>query len=646
MANVAAHATPNKEIAAEFQSQRSDNINRMDQFPASINPQIENDTSAPEIPEGDLLNLRQYETYSEIDLMESISFDSNDPVAAASTPDEISDNCRQIKEKSEIADELLDSLKNGHSNSVADTSIEYADHDIGPRQLQHDCGPDDEECDGNYKPHLEAGDHVIRWKLLKAVLYPIQIHGIVLGVHVIEGETDVSGNPKINVVIADFGYTKSQSYDEEGKNKKAKGIHSGINKMMQSYYNIQKGRGSKNPSQEHDDLKSDLDKNIPLEEKIIDDHVIDEKLKRNPNGKRFRVILLTDAKQIKKWTKINYGSIFAPDGKLAKMKNWLKLKSLRKVDVDDGIDPLKENQRSDTCIDENMETVVSPTALDSNGGRKGEKEADTQHEIAAIVGENDQSATLAQMMTEANKIESQNRSRRRLLPRMKPMQTLSSVQSAVQSKSNRALNMISKPWFGGSHRKDPLTEENSSYSPLMSAGCDNAETEADDKIPVTSSSSEPTADEPPKLPKPDPRDIVLARTNYILAQQDLPESESSLPPYHVLYSNSECLAVWCKTGTFSTLQAAVFLHSTAVGNAKSTVGLAAAIGATQPWLIPLVGIYGIVSIGMPYYLLKRCHVKWKEGEKSLTDGFWSSADPIVFVAAIENWSRLGTSTQS
>ena len=52
------------------------------------------------------------------------------------------------------------------------------------------------------------------------------------------------------------------------------------------------------------------------------------------------------------------------------------------------------------------------------------------------------------------------------------------------------------------------------------------------------------------------------------------------------------------------------LYSTAVGNAKSIVGHAILIGATQPWLIPLVHIDEIVAISMPYYLLKRCHVKW------------------------------------
>jgi len=280
--------------------------------------------------------------------------------------------------------------------------------------------------------------------------------------------------------------------------------------------------------------------------------------------------------------------------------------------------------------------------LDSKETPRSRKDSDVQEKIPPMVDEDGhQSTTLAQLMTEANKIEKLNRSRRRFSPRKKSINVDSNASSASHPISRNSFNKFTKSWFGGSSHKVSAKEEDSPYS-LLNAGCDNSEVEGDSK----SNPSSPSANESPsenrqKLPKSDPRKIVLARTKYILAQQDLPESESTLPPYHVLYSNSECLAVWCKTGTFSTLQAAVFLHSTAVGNAKSTVALTAAVGATQPWLIPFVGIYGIVAIGMPYYLLKRCHVKWKEGEASLTDGFWSTADPIVFVEAIENWSGLG-----
>jgi hypothetical protein len=51
----------------------------------------------------------------------------------------------------------------------------------------------------------------------------------------------------------------------------------------------------------------------------------------------------------------------------------------------------------------------------------------------------------------------------------------------------------------------------------------------------------------PKLPKSDPTNIVLARLRYLLT------NPRTLPPHHLLFSNSECIAVWVKTGRFSTL---------------------------------------------------------------------------------------------
>ena len=57
----------------------------------------------------------------------------------------------------------------------------------------------------------------------------------------------------------------------------------------------------------------------------------------------------------------------------------------------------------------------------------------------------------------------------------------------------------------------------------------------------------------------------------------------------------------------------------------------------------LLGIYGAVAVGMPYFILKKCKENWSKSELKLTDGFWSTADPKVYVTAIENWSGLDPS---
>lgn len=105
---------------------------------------------------------------------------------------------------------------------------------------------------------------------------------------------------------------------------------------------------------------------------------------------------------------------------------------------------------------------------------------------------------------------------------------------------------------------------------------------------------------PQELPQSDPTEIVLARANYVLEHMD------KLPPYHVFYSNSECIAVWCKTGRWSTLQTAVFLSTNSVGAAKSSTLATIGVAAANPLLAPVVAIGGLVWVTAPMVILKVC----------------------------------------
>lgn len=116
--------------------------------------------------------------------------------------------------------------------------------------------------------------------------------------------------------------------------------------------------------------------------------------------------------------------------------------------------------------------------------------------------------------------------------------------------------------------------------------------------------------------------------------------EDILPPYHIINSNSECIAVWCKTGRWSTLQASVFLHSTAIGHAKSATALTLGIAATNPWLIPAFATVGVAAVGTPWLLLKVANDKWNEATVSLTERFWMQAPNEVIVECIEKWSNI------
>lgn len=166
----------------------------------------------------------------------------------------------------------------------------------------------------------------------------------------------------------------------------------------------------------------------------------------------------------------------------------------------------------------------------------------------------------------------------------------------------------------------------------------------------------------PKLPKSDPTHIVLSRVRYIL------NNPQDLPPHHIFYSNSECIAVFCKVGRWSTLQASIFFYSTAAGNLKtailSSTGVAAAtttvtvpasgiagwFGMTttttvsllsvQPWLIPVLAGYGLIAVGTPIVLAQRAKMKWEQTTQFLNDRFWGSADGTVYVEAIKSWSNI------
>ncbi|KAL7458651.1 hypothetical protein ACHAWC_010300, partial [Mediolabrus comicus] len=147
-------------------------------------------------------------------------------------------------------------------------------------------------------------------------------------------------------------------------------------------------------------------------------------------------------------------------------------------------------------------------------------------------------------------------------------------------------------------------------------------------------SIEQLEDQKSDLPKSDSAKLVLARTHFIL------ENEHLLPPYHVFYSNSECIAVWAKTGRWSTLQAAVYLVSSSVGFGKSATMLTISAAAAHMILVPALAVGGLAVVSAPLLFLRKSQEKWEEATAELTDKFWMQAEPEVFVEAIEYWGSL------
>lgn len=513
-----------------------------------------------------------------------------------------------------LAEEDEPTLLRGWSNdddliSIAQTEEEGLVNDA----VEPANGVPEENKDPKFKP----GDHVIRWKIMKALLWPIQIHAIVLS-------ADVDDDGICSIVIADFGYSST----EDGKKKK--GLKA-INDLMRNFYDGKKDEPATAP---------ELDKG---EQEAEDDE------EDGKDRKRFHTRKISDPDILKKWSKVNYGqSLFSSKGKLDKLKKLFKIPQKKKDDKSDDESATVDDQ-STSMFDENDDFFKSS----AEGGLHTVKESTDNDPLAAIkkvltpprsnvkqpsvnynnLSMDDDDAdddasidSIEELVAQANAVERRTRPRSKVFPfrssRSADDSSVTSFESIRSAASNRSIRPIAG--MNNLFKKISFHKNNKS---------EEYDTVSKDGQPAKSA-------EGPKLPKSDPRTVVLARVNHILAEQDKPEDETSLPKYHILYSNSECLAVWCKTGRFSTLQAAVFLHSTAVGNAKSSFLLGAGIAATQPWLIPVVGVYAVAAVGMPYYILKKCKDKWKESEMKLTTSFWANASSAVFVAAIENWSGL------
>jgi hypothetical protein len=159
--------------------------------------------------------------------------------------------------------------------------------------------------------------------------------------------------------------------------------------------------------------------------------------------------------------------------------------------------------------------------------------------------------------------------------------------------------------------------------------------------------------------KSDAVGLVLARVHFIVQHPD------ALPDYHVVHANCECVAFWCKTGKWGTLQASSFLEMTAAGQVKSTATLAGVVSSAQvsvpstglwgwmgytsqvsylsmhPIVLPALAGYAVVTVGVPAIMYANARKKWKETSQRLSDSFWGAAleNPDVFAECITHWSE-------
>lgn len=396
---------------------------------------------------------------------------------------------------------------------------------------------------------FEAADHVTRWSQI--IIYPIQIHGIVL-----------SAGAGL-VTIIDFGYSSGN----------------------QTVENI-------------------------------------EGFEHEGRDRRLNIITLTEQVEVDKWKKVDYGRPLLSRGKWAKIVSWFQRKeheaegseitgadSEKKENANEGGEDLK-SEASETVVEDISNSSVPPPEL----FEQQRKEAEL---LMSLLDEEDEESD------DENDVTGRQ-----------PEITALIDDTELETEKTDEIK-LSKVF----ERKD---------APNKAA-----------TKPMTA----------PSFPKSDPPTIVLARVRFLLSD----EGRAVLPPHNLLFSNSECIALWAKTGRFSTMQSQIFLHSTALGNAKSATTVALIVGAqtvtvsstvpaagfwgwfgytttttsqvgllsVSPWLIPVLAGYGIAAVGTPYLILAQGARRWEKATSELNDAFWQGACGDVYLDAIRHWSGLG-----
>jgi len=564
-----------------------------------------------------------------------------------------------------------------------------------------------------YEHNFQPGDHIIRWDMLP-ILWPIQIHGIVLEV----------SEDKSEVTICDFGVTSVKNNVEDKK-----------------IVELQVEQNEKNVEEENAKFSEAIQDECPNNGESYEstDTSTAKKETSNKKNQRLHKHVLTKWSDLKKWHKVNYeggllnvgsngvvgkglknlgkkseelwtwGSTRASSARTSMTKPFATTdvapKNNKKVwrsvrhEIDDKgfcahhpdiqLKRLKDSgdwavvrKKCPGCImedcpammgeesaksraslqaeDENpvseSETAAPEETLDNLETKKSEKPTPSltrgdfsqssvgdSNELPEDKVSNDNEGTdlakesdkldepkaLAQMMAEANEIE---RRSRKTIVKVVP----TSPKKKPTSPEKKSIVEKQKLWRGSlmkslSNIFPQQNEKEASTNVDSTAG----EKSLHGEIGQEAMDSKEQPNTPDNLPRSDPPILVLARTKFILEH-----GESVLPPYHIINSNSECIAVWCKTGRWSTLQASVFLHSTAIGHAKSATALTLGVAATQPWLIPAFATVGLAAVGTPWLYLKIANDKWNEATMSLTEKFWLQAEPEVFVICIEKWGNI------
>jgi hypothetical protein len=516
--------------------------------------------------------------------------------------------------------------------------------------------------------NFEPGDHVIRWEMLP-IAWPIQIHGIVLNVS------------DAGIVLVDFGLTNAAAAAASEKPTEGGG-GGGVEESVGSSSpttnanaNANSAADTKKPKKLPSIFSSD-----PKEmEQAIESSF--HKLHPKREKQRLNVMVLDDPVEIKKWKKVNYdGGLFGFGGgngssdeptttdNTGTSNNSKNNRPVRKWwgNMTKKLATKKGGDDEATIIEEGVSSSKSNALPNGNSWWKKIADNVSKETQTEKVNNNNNTEEEQQQTTTADPTEESDAAQEDVAATATP-QNESSLSKNPQdaAPSTPATNMnpaMAKLLLESKTKKEPSSPKkresfvdtlfhNKFYTSKKTKDDDDKDEQqppqresfVDSLFNNKHTSKKPNDEQqqlPPKkkkldLPKADPPKLVLARTRLLLEH-----GESILPPYHAFHSNSECIAVFCKTGYWTNLQAHVFLHSTAIGNAKTMGAATLGVAASLPFLAPVIAAAGIGMVAAPWWILHSSKQHAEETTLRMTDLFWEQAEPEVFVECIQQWSQL------
>ena len=190
----------------------------------------------------------------------------------------------------------------------------------------------------------------------------------------------------------------------------------------------------------------------------------------------------------------------------------------------------EENSNSGTSNLSDSDSIKPPSGLNLTRTASNSSGTDN-HDVSTDISKTDskdtleEPRTLAQMISEANKIE--KRTVRKTVVKTAPSSPVNEQKPANTSRR--------PSWRQGSFMKSV----SGLFSVQKSETKDESVNKGEAVTPPEVEEEETDKSKTNELPRSDPPVLVLARTRFILKH-----GEEILPPYHIINSNSECIAVW------------------------------------------------------------------------------------------------------